>query len=81
MIHLDLQPEVEAQLAAEALARGIALDRLVEEMSRAQFGSEPRARVKSRTVAEAVNRILRLREETSLDGLKVKDLIDEGRKY
>ncbi len=81
MIHLDLQPEIEAQLAAEAQARGIALDRLIEEMSRSQFGSKPRERVKSRTVAEAVDSILRLREETSLDGLKIKDLISEGRKY
>ena len=29
MIHLDLQPEIEAQLAAEAQSRGLALDRYV----------------------------------------------------
>lgn len=81
MIHLDLQPEVEAQLAAEAHARGIALERLIEQMSQTQFGAYPRERVKSRTVAEAVDRILRLREDSSLDGLKIKDLITEGRKY
>ncbi len=30
MIHLNLQPEIEAQLAAEAEARGLALDRYIE---------------------------------------------------
>ena len=30
MIQLHLQPEIEAQLAAEAEARGLALDRYVE---------------------------------------------------
>ncbi len=81
MIHLDLQPELEAQLAAEAQARGIALERLIEEMSQAQFGTELKERAKSQTIAKAVDRILRLREETNLDGLKIRDLINEGRKY
>ena len=30
MIHLHLQPEIEAQLAAEAEARGMELDRYIE---------------------------------------------------
>jgi hypothetical protein len=30
MIHLELQPEIEAKLAAEAQARGLALDRYIE---------------------------------------------------
>ncbi len=30
MIHLHFQPEIEAQLAAEAEARGLALDRYIE---------------------------------------------------
>ncbi len=29
MIHLELRPEIEAQLAAEAQARGLALDRYI----------------------------------------------------
>jgi hypothetical protein len=32
MIHLQLQPEVEAQLAAEAQAHGLELDRYVESI-------------------------------------------------
>ncbi len=78
MIHLDLQPKLEAQLAAEAHARGIALVCLIEEMSRAQFGSVPSERLR---VADAVDRIPRLGEDTSLDGLKIKDLITEGRNH
>ena len=42
MIHLDLQPEVEAQLAAEAAARGIALDHYLQQIvySRAETHSQ-----------------------------------------
>lgn len=32
MIHLQLQPEIEAQLAAEAAACGLQLDRYLEEI-------------------------------------------------
>ncbi len=32
MIRLELQPEIEAQLAAEAGARGLALDRYIEDI-------------------------------------------------
>jgi hypothetical protein len=81
MIRLELQPEIEAQLAAEAQARGLALDQYVEKIVEARplvsAGEQP----KSRSVAEAIDRILELREGTSLGGLKIKDLIDEGRKY
>jgi hypothetical protein len=42
MIHLDLQPEIEAQLAAEAQARGLALDRYIETIVVARAtASEP----------------------------------------
>jgi hypothetical protein len=77
MIRLELQPEIEAQLAAEAQARGLALDQYVEKIVQARPIEQP----KSRSVAEAIDRILELREDTSLGGLKIKDLIEEGRKY
>jgi predicted transcriptional regulator len=32
MIHLELQPEIEAQLTAEAQARGLARDRYIESI-------------------------------------------------
>ena len=43
MIQLELKPEIEAQLAAEAQARGLALDRYIEEIVTA--GAEEEARL------------------------------------
>ena len=81
MIHLDLQPEVEAQLAAEAQARGLALDRYIEKIVQVRPLGGIEKYVKTHTVAEAIDRILELREDTSLGGLSIKSLINEGRKY
>ena len=76
MIHLDLQPEVEARLTMQAQARGLTLDRYLEDLMKAQAG-EPR----TESPAEAVAQIRELRKGLSLDGLSVKELINEGRKY
>ena len=40
MIQLELKPEVEAQLAAEAQARGLALDRYIEAIVTASAEEE-----------------------------------------
>jgi hypothetical protein len=81
MIRLELQPEIEAQLAAEAQARGLALDRYVEKIvqtrNAAHLGPEPRPH----SVAEAIERILTLREASDSGGVGFKNLIDEGRRY
>jgi len=77
MIRLELEPEIEAQLAAEARARGLALDQYVTKL----VASRPAAQSKPHSVAEAIDRIRELREGTSLGGLKIKDLIEEGRKH
>lgn len=42
MIQLELRPEIEAQLAAEAQARGLALDRYIEEIVTASAEEETR---------------------------------------
>jgi len=42
MIQLELRPEIEAQLAAEAQARGLALDRYVEAIVTANAEEEAR---------------------------------------
>ncbi|HEY5056429.1 MAG TPA: hypothetical protein VII58_09725 [Acidobacteriaceae bacterium] len=42
MIQLELRPEIEAQLAAEAQARGLALDRYIEEIVTANAEEEVR---------------------------------------
>lgn len=85
MIQLELQPALEAQLAAEANACGLALDDYVEKIvqSRSAKLNQPQreAAPARHSVAQAIDRIRELREGTSLGGLKIRDLIDEGRKY
>ncbi len=77
MIQIQLQPEIEAQLAAEAQARGVALDHYIEKIVRAR----PVEQIGKRTVAEAIDSIRELRKGNTLGGLKIKDLINEGHKY
>lgn len=78
MIQLQLQPEFEAQLVAEAQARGMALDRyIVEKLAE----SRPHARSGQSEVADAIRRIRELRHGNRLGGLRIKDLIHEGHKY
>jgi hypothetical protein len=77
MIQIQLQPEIEAQLAAEAQARGLELDRYVEKIVEAR----PFGQVKRHSVAEAIDRIRELRKGSSLGDLMIKDLIHEGHKY
>ena len=74
---IQLQPELEAQLAAEAQARGLALDRYVEKIIRARSLEY----VHHRTIAEAIDGIRKLRKGNILDGLSLKELIHEGHRY
>jgi hypothetical protein len=78
MIHIELQPDVEAQLAAQAQARGIALERYIAEtLSDATRSAVPA----SRSVAEAVDRIRQMRKGNRLNGLRIVDLVGEGRRF
>jgi hypothetical protein len=77
MIQIQLQPEIEAQLAAEAQARGLALDRYIEEI----VSERPVVPTAQRTVAEAIDGIRKLRKGNTLGGTQLKDLIHEGHKY
>lgn len=77
MIRIQLQPDVEAQLAAEAKGRGLELDRYIEKI----VEGRPVERTTRRSVNEAINRIRELRVGNTLGGLRIKDLIHEGQKY
>jgi len=77
MIQIHLQPEVEAQLAVEAHARGLAIEHYVEKI----VSARPAEQVSQRTVAEAIDGIRELRRGNKLGGFKIKDLIHEGHKY
>jgi len=80
MIQIELNPEVEDRLAAQAKARGVALSEYLTEVLLSQVENSPK-QPKSRSVSEAIDRIRALREGNILGGLRIRDLIDEGRKY
>lgn len=77
---MQLTIQIPDETAALLQSRGVEI---------AAFAAEAVAReaqaVESRTspeiVAAAVDRILERRSRLALDGLKIRDLIDEGRKY
>jgi len=78
MIQIQLQPEIEAQLTAEAQARGMALDAYVAE----KLGDVRLAdRAGQRSVADAIDRIRELRRGNRLGGVSIRDLIHEGQRY
>jgi hypothetical protein len=77
MLHLELQPDLEAQLAQEALSHGLPLDRYIEQLVEAR----PIPSANTISAAEAVADIRELRKGVRLDGLKIKDLIEEGRRF
>ncbi len=80
MAHLDLQPELEAQLTSQAQACGLAFSHYVEELV-AHHPDVRKPEPSTRTIQQAIDCILELREGTHLGGLSIKDLINEGRKY
>ena len=77
MIQIQLQPEIEAQLAAEARARGVALDQYIEKIVIAR----PVQDFGQLAVSQAIDAIRELRKGNNLSGLKIKDLVHEGHKY
>src|ERR1035438_9160093 len=71
MIRIHLEPGIEAQLAAEAQAKGVALDLYLAKI----VSARPVERVRPRTVAEAIKSIRELRRGNALGDLDIKDLI------
>jgi hypothetical protein len=77
MIQIQLQPEIEAQLSAEAQARGMALDRYITKI----VEERPLQLVRQNSVGAAIDRIKKLRKGNFANGLNLKDLVHEGHKY
>jgi hypothetical protein len=77
MIQIQLRPEIEAQLAAEAQDHGLALDRYIEKI----VSGRAVTNTKRHSVGQAIDRIRELRKGSSLGGLKFNDLIHEGHGY
>jgi hypothetical protein len=80
MIQIELQPEIQDRLAAQAKARGIALSEFVHELLLSQSERLPE-RGRARSVSDAVDHIRALREGNLLGDIRIRELIDEGRKY
>jgi Arc/MetJ-type ribon-helix-helix transcriptional regulator len=81
---IRLTPHGEALLQKQ-LEKGAyrSPEEVVERALETLEANSEQTRVESskKTVAEAVDDILELRESLTLGGLKIKDLIQEGRKY
>jgi len=80
-ITVDIRPEVQAELARQAAAHGLAIEAhaasLLEEAVHLPSASHP-APDKERAQAAGA-RIRELRKGVTLGGLTVRELIDEGR--
>jgi hypothetical protein len=80
MIQIELRPEIESQLAAQAEACGVTFSEYLKDLLVKQ-AERPAERANSRSVAEAIESIRQLRKGNKLGGLKIKDLIHEGHRY
>ena len=83
---LELPPEIEAGLNAQARAKGLSLDVYVttllrnQALGRLQEAAEKEAERKQRQAA--ADRIRKLREGVTLGpDLSIRDLINEGRRF
>ena len=77
---MKVKVNVPDRLAAEAQARGVSLEMLVEEML-AKQAIAPGEGTMQGAISKAIDRIRELRKQNTLGGLRTKDLIHEGHKY
>jgi hypothetical protein len=80
MIQIELQPEIESQLEAQAKARGVPFSEYLKYLLVKQAEQQSEGD-KRRSVAEAIDSIRELRKGNRLGSLRIKDLIHEGHKY
>jgi hypothetical protein len=78
---MTITVRVPDELAAQAAGRGLSIEAYVEELAQQAARSEKLSPRKRRTPAEAVEHLREIRKGVTLGGLKIKDLINEGRKY
>lgn len=76
-MHLDLTPEMQAGLLAQAQESGLSIEAYVEQVLRERVRELDRpALTRSQIAGE---RIRELRKGVTLGGISVKELIEEGR--
>jgi hypothetical protein len=81
-ITVDVTPELKAELARQAAARGVGIDAYAASLLQeaVQLPTEaPRPAFDAETARKAAARIRELREGVTLGGLTIRQLIDEGR--
>lgn len=75
------------ELAAQAREKGLSVEVYVEQVLAKQCGEngntpeQTRSESDNAKIKDAIARMDELRKGVRLDGLKIKDLINEGRKY
>jgi hypothetical protein len=75
------------ELAAQAREKGLSVEVYVEQVLAKQCGENGntpgtiRSESDNAKIKDAIARMDELRKGVRLDGLKIKDLINEGRKY
>jgi hypothetical protein len=74
---VELAPEIQAGLLAQAQESGLSLEAYVEQVLRERVREVPRpAKTRSQLAGE---RISELRKGVTLGGIPLKELIEEGR--
>ena len=84
MITLQLQPEIEAHLVAQASAEGEEVAFYIEKLLRRHLPAStrtPRTPAEQASVNAAIQSLRDLRKGNFLNGITTKDLVEEGRKY
>ena len=79
---MQVTVNIPDELAAQAREKGLTVEVYVERVlaSQVEVQSETTHLAQARA-RKAIDRMAELRKGIRLDGIKMKDLIDEGRKY
>jgi hypothetical protein len=76
---MQVTVNIPDELAAQAREKGLSVETYVEEVLARQ--ARERAKADRESVNEALDRISQLRRGNKLGGSRIKDMIQEGRKY
>jgi len=77
---MQLTLNIPDETAALLEAKGVRIPEFVEEML-AKEAQAPPVNFDRNAASAAVDRIIERRKNLTLDGLKIRDLINDGRKY
>jgi hypothetical protein len=76
-MHLELTPDLQAGLLAQAQESGLSLEAYVERVLRERVHETPHPALSRSQIAG--ERIRELRKGVTLGGIPIKELIEEGR--